>query len=78
MGREFISLFENWADSYDDTVVGHDLQYKEVFRNYDGILDDVVKRSGHQVIEFGVGTGNLTAKLLAAGKRSAVLNRQKR
>ncbi|MGN9864473.1 class I SAM-dependent methyltransferase [Bacillus swezeyi] len=69
MGREFISLFENWADSYDDTVIGHDLQYQEVFRNYDGILDDVVNRSGHQVIEFGVGTGNLTAKLLAAGKK---------
>ncbi|ATH92575.1 SAM-dependent methyltransferase [Bacillus glycinifermentans] len=68
MGREFISIFENWANSYDDTVVGHDLQYKEVFRNYDGILDDVVKRSGSKVVEFGVGTGNLTAKLIAAGK----------
>ncbi|KKB72980.1 MULTISPECIES: class I SAM-dependent methyltransferase [Bacillus] len=68
MGREFISIFENWANSYDDTVVGHDLQYKEVFRNYDGILEDVVKRSGSKVIEFGVGTGNLTAKLIAAGK----------
>ncbi|ASB88144.1 class I SAM-dependent methyltransferase [Bacillus sonorensis] len=69
MGREFISLFENWANSYDDTVVGHDLQYKDVFRNYDAILDDVVKRSGNKVIEFGVGTGNLTAKLIAAGKQ---------
>lgn len=68
MGREFISIFENWANSYDDTVVGHDLQYKEVFRNYDGTLEDVVKRSGSKVIEFGVGTGNLTAKLIAAGK----------
>lgn len=38
MGREFIPLFENWANSYDDTVVGRDLQYKEVFRDYDGIL----------------------------------------
>lgn len=68
MGREFISIFENWANSYDETVVGHDLQYKEVFRSYDGILDDVVKRSGSNVVEFGVGTGNLTAKLIAAGK----------
>lgn len=68
MGREFIPLFENWANSYDDTVVGRDLQYKEVFRNYDAILDDVVSRSGNKVLEFGVGTGNLTAKLLAAGK----------
>ncbi|QHZ47849.1 class I SAM-dependent DNA methyltransferase [Bacillus sp. NSP9.1] len=69
MGREFISLFDHWADSYDDTVVGHDIQYQEVFRNYDGILDDVVRRSGERVLEFGPGTGNLTAKLLDAGKK---------
>ncbi|MDA1477367.1 class I SAM-dependent DNA methyltransferase [Bacillus changyiensis] len=69
MGREFIPLFENWAESYDDTVAGHDIQYREVFRNYDKILSDVVKHSGFNVLEFGVGTGNLTAKLAAAEKQ---------
>lgn len=36
MGREFLSLFDHWADSYDDTVSGHDEQYKEVFHAVSG------------------------------------------
>jgi putative AdoMet-dependent methyltransferase len=69
MGKEFIELFEQWADSYDDSVTGHDLEYKEVFRNYEGILDAVAARSSGHVMEFGPGTGNLTAKLLEKGLR---------
>lgn len=38
MGREFIDLFEEWSKSYDDTVGGHDIEYQEVFKHYDGIL----------------------------------------
>lgn len=68
MGREFLSLFDHWADSYDDTVSGHDEQYKEVFRRYPAILKEIVRLSGQNVLEFGSGTGNLTALLLAADK----------
>jgi putative AdoMet-dependent methyltransferase len=67
MGREFLEIFEQWADSYDETVVGHDLEYKEVFAKYEQILEAVVARSSGHVVEFGVGTGNLTQKLLANG-----------
>jgi putative AdoMet-dependent methyltransferase len=67
MGREFLDLFEQWADYYDETVVGQDEEYKEVFIHYDRILDEVASRSIGHVVEFGVGTGNLTAKLLNRG-----------
>jgi putative AdoMet-dependent methyltransferase len=67
MGREFLDLFEQWADSYDETVVGHDLEYKEVFMNYEQILESVASRSFGHVTEFGVGTGNLTNKLVEHG-----------
>jgi putative AdoMet-dependent methyltransferase len=68
MGREFIELFDHWAESYDTTVGGHDEEYREVFSRYDEILDAVVKNSGMNVVEFGVGTGNLTQKLVENGK----------
>ena len=67
MGREFIELFEDWAEYYDDTVSGHDNEYREVFKGYEEILDQVVDKSSGHVLEFGVGTGNLTARLLEAG-----------
>ncbi|WP_312474019.1 class I SAM-dependent methyltransferase [Neobacillus sp.] len=69
MGREFLEIFEEWADSYDETVVGHDIEYKEVFSNYQQILEAVAARSIGHVVEFGVGTGNLTNKLIANGLR---------
>ncbi|MTH52514.1 methyltransferase domain-containing protein [Bacillus mangrovi] len=69
MGREFLELFEGWASDYDSTVSGHDLEYKEVFQDYEKILKEVAGRAGQNVIEFGVGTGNLTAVLLHAGKK---------
>lgn len=68
MGREFLDVFEGWADSYDSTVSGQDEEYKEVFARYDDILNEVVSRSGQVVLEFGVGTGNLTEKLLLNNK----------
>ncbi|MFJ7974963.1 class I SAM-dependent DNA methyltransferase [Peribacillus sp. JNUCC 23] len=67
MGREFIELFEEWSKSYDDTVDGHDVEYREVFLNYERILDSVVSRAHGHTIEFGIGTGNLTERLLNAG-----------
>ncbi|MRH44922.1 methyltransferase domain-containing protein [Aquibacillus halophilus] len=66
MGREFIDLFDKWATSYDAAVTGHDPQYRDVFENYDTILSEVVSNSEGNVLEFGVGTGNLSKKLLDA------------
>lgn len=68
MGREFLDIFENWAQSYDLSVYGHDEQYRDVFDGYETILNTVVEKSGNVVLEFGVGTGNLTKKLIEANK----------
>ena len=67
MGREFIKLFDEWAESYDNTVVGYDEEYKEVFEGYDEILEEVASKVNETIIEFGVGTGNLSKKLLEKG-----------
>lgn len=64
MGREFIDLFDEWAEDYDETVKGHDKEYEEVFSNYEDILNHVANHAKGTVLEFGVGTGNLTEKLL--------------
>lgn len=67
MGEQFNRLFDEWAASYDDTVQGANVEYQEVFRNYDTILQEISARSHGFVIEFGVGTGNLTKKLMENG-----------
>ncbi|MFL8937856.1 class I SAM-dependent DNA methyltransferase [Rossellomorea oryzaecorticis] len=67
MGREFLDLFGDWADSYDDAVAGKDAEYKAVFEKYEEILEEVVSLSQGTVVEFGPGTGNLTEKLAEAG-----------
>mgnify|MGYP001215873106 CR=1 FL=1 len=67
MGREFDQLFDQWAPTYDHTVSGHDEEYRDVFLNYDEILTNVANKAKGTVIEFGVGTGNLTKKLLDRG-----------
>ncbi|TYS59175.1 class I SAM-dependent methyltransferase [Sutcliffiella horikoshii] len=69
MGREFVELFNDWANYYDATVSGKDQEYAEVFRDYDDILKDVASKALSPVVEFGVGTGNLTAELLKQGKK---------
>jgi putative AdoMet-dependent methyltransferase len=69
MGREFLEIFEEWAEDYDETVAGLDPEYKEVFRDYNRILHEVTENSIGNVLEFGVGTGNLTEKLLRNGHR---------
>lgn len=67
MGREFVDIFDGWADSYDASVSGKDPEYRDVFEGYETILNEVAKRVCGTIIEFGTGTGNLTAKLVEAG-----------
>ncbi|MED3571531.1 class I SAM-dependent DNA methyltransferase [Cytobacillus praedii] len=67
MGMEFIELFEEWADTYDESVTGNDIEYKEVFKHYDQLLQKVADRSFGHVLEFGPGTGNLTIKMIEKG-----------
>ncbi|MBS4179750.1 class I SAM-dependent DNA methyltransferase [Lederbergia citrea] len=69
MATDFNELFDEWSSSYDETVAGHDPEYNEVFRLYSHILEEVSNKSKGNVIEFGVGTGNLTEKLLNSGKQ---------
>lgn len=69
MGREFLDLFEVWADTYDQTVDGHDREYEEVFSGYETILDNVAAKAKGHVVEFGLGTGNLTTRILEHGHR---------
>ncbi|MBO8177587.1 class I SAM-dependent methyltransferase [Aeribacillus pallidus] len=64
MGREFLDIFQQWAESYDETVSGHDLEYEKVFEHYEDILTKTADRSFGTVLEFGPGTGNLTLKLI--------------
>ncbi|MGF7046866.1 putative AdoMet-dependent methyltransferase [Paenibacillus sp. DS2015] len=67
MGREFIDLFDEWSENYNQTVSGDDPEYREVFEHYEHILAEVASLSAGVVIEFGVGTGNLTQQLLQRG-----------
>ncbi|WP_226585084.1 class I SAM-dependent DNA methyltransferase [Halobacillus litoralis] len=64
MGMEFVDLFNQWASSYDDTVSGKDPEYQEVFERYDEMLTRLASLSKSPVMEFGVGTGNLTRKMV--------------
>ncbi|MCP3032090.1 class I SAM-dependent methyltransferase [Halobacillus sp. A1] len=68
MGVEFVDLFNQWASSYDDTVSGSDPEYKEVFEGYDAMLQELADLSISPVLEFGVGTANLTQKTVAQNK----------
>ena len=67
MEHDFRTLFDEWSDQYDETVSGQDEQYREVFAHYEKILSEVAQRAITPVLEFGVGTGNLTERLLSNG-----------
>lgn len=67
MGREFVTIFDEWVHTYDESVSGKDAEYRDVFFKYEEILQAVADAALSPVIEFGVGTGNLTEKLLANG-----------
>lgn len=67
MTQDFNSLFDEWSSTYDETVAGDDPEYIEVFKNYENILEEVAMKASGNVIEFGVGTGNLTERLIKYG-----------
>lgn len=67
MGREFVDIFDDWAETYESSVAGEDPEYRDVFEGYEKILNAVVSSVSGPVVEFGTGTGNLTAKLIEAG-----------
>lgn len=67
MGREFVDIFDEWIHAYDEAVSGQDPEYQDVFNKYDEILESVTDKVVGTVLEFGIGTGNLTAKLINAG-----------
>ncbi|SFK23721.1 putative AdoMet-dependent methyltransferase [Halobacillus dabanensis] len=68
MGMEFVDLFNQWASSYDDTVAGKDPEYREVFEGYEEMLERLANLSKSPVMEFGVGTANLTRKMIEQNK----------
>src|SRR5699024_75189 len=67
MSTKFTAFFDEWAETYDNSINGENLQYREVFKNYHYILNTVSKSSFGNILEFGVGTGNLSGKLLDMG-----------
>jgi putative AdoMet-dependent methyltransferase len=65
MGREFDNLFDKWSETYDSVVLeSNDEEYKDVFINYNEILDTVASNVSGTILEFGIGTGNLTKVLV--------------
>ena len=60
----FNALFDDFAENYDETISMEDGDYKELFKNYNEILNETVKHIGKyenaKVIDIGSGTGNLT------------------
>jgi len=60
----FNALFDDFAENYDETISMEDGDYKELFKNYNEILNEIVKHIGKyenaKVIDIGSGTGNLT------------------
>lgn len=60
----FNTLFDNFAENYDETIFMEDGEYRELFKNYNEILNETVKHIAKykdaKVIDIGAGTGNLT------------------
>jgi len=68
--HNFNELFDQWAKEYDQTVYDRHGEYNEVFEDYETILQQVIDglpAAPATILEFGVGTGNLSAKLIEAG-----------
>ncbi|BCJ95881.1 hypothetical protein acsn021_34500 [Anaerocolumna cellulosilytica] len=62
--QKFNFLFDSWSDSYDRTVYEDRGEYKEVFEDYQLILDtiaaEIKRKNDSLVLDIGSGTGNLS------------------
>lgn len=70
MEERFKTIFDEWAEYYDDTVYDENNEYTEVFDNYHGIFDKIAESiadKSSKVLEIGTGTGNLLAYLKEKG-----------
>ncbi len=58
-------LFDEWAASYDESVGGYS---GFPFEGYEQVLDLIAKRAGveagMEVLDLGIGTGNLAARFI--------------
>ena len=61
-------LFDRWAESYDESLDG---KSGFPFEGYERVLDLIVERAnlepGMEVLDLGIGTGNLAGRLLERG-----------
>lgn len=68
MSEERAKLFDEWAETYDESV--HD-RSGFPFEGYDDVLDTVVRLAkaepGMDVLDIGIGTGKLAERFLAKG-----------
>jgi len=62
-------LFDNWAKNYDEIVTSPDNEFPH--GGYNAILDEVVRLADikpyMQILDLGIGTGNLTARFVHKG-----------
>ncbi len=65
MSEEREQLFDEWAASYDESVDGYS---GFPFEGYEQVLELIAKRAGveagMEVLDLGIGTGNLSGRLL--------------
>nr|NJM04528.1 hypothetical protein [Desulfobacula sp.] len=64
--NERVELFDGWAKKYDAAVSPAQIRFP--FEGYEEVLDEAVLLSqavpGMQVLDLGIGTGNLAARFL--------------
>jgi ubiquinone/menaquinone biosynthesis C-methylase UbiE len=62
-------LFDNWARTYDASIASSSGSFP--FDGYEQILDEVVRlaevESRMQILDLGIGTGNLAARFVRQG-----------
>lgn len=67
----FNALFDDYAEKYDEIVTIQDGDLKDIYSNYNEILNETVRHiskfENAKVIDIGSGTGNLTAAADKAG-----------
>jgi putative AdoMet-dependent methyltransferase len=64
-----VQLFDNWAEYYDASVTPANSKFP--LAGYEQVLDEAVRLAGVEphmrILDLGIGTGNLAARLVRAG-----------